>query len=150
VRPRARYAERVGTGNAPGPGRSIAAVVAGIVLVALLGRVLLQTLVNAAAGGPIADVAAWVAVRNRTPVLVGWLVSHIAATFFAGYMTARIARCAEVQHAAIAGVLQALILVGGFSSGEAAAIPPFWIRAAIVVATIPAMVAGAAVRARAR
>ena len=67
----------------------------------------------------------------------------------AGYMVAKIAGQYEMQHAAFAALLQTLLLVRGFAIEDAAAAPPAWVRVALVLVTVPAMLLGAAVRARA-
>lgn len=129
--------------------RSIIAVLGGIGLVSLVAEVLEFTLVASAAGGPPTDLEAYFAVRNRPSILGAKLVYNTVAAVLGGYMVARIAVEREMRHAQAAAVLQTAALIWGFTVGEYAGFTPVWMRIALVLLTGPAMIAGAAVRARA-
>jgi len=71
------------------PVRSIIAVLGGIGLASLVVEALEFTLVNAVAGGTIADMAGYFAVRNQPAVLGAKLVYNTLAAVLGGYMTAK-------------------------------------------------------------
>jgi heme/copper-type cytochrome/quinol oxidase subunit 3 len=131
------------------PVRSIIAVLGGIGLASLVVEALEFTLVNAVAGGTIADMAGYFAVRNQPAVLGAKLVYNTLAAVLGGYMTAKIAGDRERLHAGVAALAQTAALIWGFTAGEYAEFTPVWMRIALVVVTGPAMLGGAAIRARA-
>ena len=131
------------------PLRSIIAVLGGIGLVSIVVETLEFTLVNAAAGGTITDMAGYFAVRNRPAILGAKLVYNTLAAILGGYMTARVAGVREMMHAGVAAVAQTAALIWGFTAGEYAAFTPIWMRIALVLLTGPAMLTGASIRARA-
>jgi len=131
------------------PIRSIIAVLGGIGLFALVTETLEFTLVTAAAGGSINDMAAYFAARNRPVILAAKLLYNTLAAILAGYMTAKIAGRRELLHAAVVAVVQTIALVWGFTAGEYASFTPGWTRVVLVLTTGPAMVLGASIRARA-
>ena len=126
------------------PLRSIIAVLGGIGLATLE-----FTLVSAAAGGAITDLAGYFEVRNRPAILAAKLVYNSVAAILGGYMTARIAGSREMLHAGVAAAVQTFALIWGFTVGEYAAFTPVWMRVALVLLTGPAMLVGASVRAKA-
>ena len=129
--------------------RSLIAILGGIGLISLVAEVLEFTLVGAAAGGPLPDLDAYFAVRNRPSILGAKLVYNTVAAVLGGYMTAKIAGRHEMAHARIAALVQTAALIYGFTAGEFAAYTPVWMRAALIVLTGPAMLAGATIRTRA-
>ena len=131
------------------PIRSIIAVLGGMGLFALVTETLEFTLVTAAAGGAISDMAAYFAVRNRPVILAAKVLYNTLAAILAGYMTAKIAGRRELLHAAVLAVVQTIALVWGFTAGEYASFTPVWMRVVLVLTTGPAMVLGASIRARA-
>jgi hypothetical protein len=130
--------------------RSVIAVLAGIIVASVLPEMLETTLVRAAAEGPLPDLAAYFDVRNRPAVLAAKVVSSALTAVLAGYFVAKLAGSLELGHAGIAGLVQTATLAWGFAIGEYASATPLWVRAALVLATAPAMVLGASVRRRAR
>ena len=132
-----------------GPIRSIIAVLGGMGLFALVTETLEFTLVSAAAGGSISDMAAYFAVRNRPVILSAKVLYNTLAAILAGYMTAKIAGRRELLHAAVVAVVQTVALAWGFTAGEYASFTPVWMRVALALTTGPAMVLGASIRARA-
>lgn len=131
------------------PIRSIIAVLGGIGLFALVTETLEFTLVTAAGGGSISDMATYFAVRNRPVILVAKLLYNTLAAILAGYMTAKVAGRGELLHAAVVAIVQTIALVWGFTTGEYASFTPAWMRVALALTTGPAMVLGASIRARA-
>ena len=107
------------------------------------------TLVNAAAGGAITDMAGYFAVRNQPGILGAKLVYNSLAASLGGYMTAKVAGVREMMHAGVAALAQTAALIWGFTAGEYAGFTPIWMRIALVLLTGPAMLAGASIRARA-
>ena len=130
--------------------RSIVAILAGIGLVSIVSEVLEFTLVAAAAGGTIADLEGYFAVRNRPSILTAKLVYNTGAAVLGGYVTARIAGAHGLAHARIAAVVQTAALIHGFTLGEYAAFTPVWMRIALVGLMGPAMIAGGTIRERAQ
>ena len=101
------------------------------------------------ANGPLASEVAYFTVRNQPAVLAAALGYNAAAAFLAGYVMTKVAGARDVLLAGVGAAVQTVVLVWGFTGGEYAAYTPVWARIALVMLTGPAMVAGAAVRARA-
>jgi hypothetical protein len=129
--------------------RSLVAVLGGMGLVSILVDVLEFTLVNAAAGGTITDMEGYFAVRNRPVMQAAQLGYNVVAAVLGGYLTARVAGTREMLHGGVAGFGKTMALAWGFTFGEYAAFTPAWMRIVLVLATGPAMLAGAWIRARA-
>jgi hypothetical protein len=132
------------------PVRSVIAVLGGMLLLFMLSQILELVLVRTAAAAPLQNIEEYMAVRGRSGVLIGLLVSQVVAALLAGYTTAKVAAVAEMAHAALAAALQTILFTWGFTMGENASLTPVWMRIAIVLVTAPAMLAGASVRAKAR
>ena len=136
-------------GPQPHPIRSGLGVLAGLVLIGLFNRILELTLVKATAPSPPQDMAAYLAVRNQPGILVTTLGAHTGISVIAGYVTAKIALAYERQHAVILAVLQMLLFIGAFTAADRA-LPPQWTQWSLLAVTVPAIVGGASIRARAR
>ena len=106
-------------------------------------------LVVAAADGPLAGQAEYFAVRNQPTMLAAALVYNEVAAFLAGYVMTKVAGTRDVMLGGVGAAVQTTALVWDFTAGDYAAYTPVWTRIALVALTGPAMVAGAAVRARA-
>jgi hypothetical protein len=132
------------------PMRRLLAVLGATLLVGVIDEVLAQTLVRAVAAAPPLDLASYLAVLHQPPVLQGTLAAHVLVALMAGYVAAKTARVKELRHAAAAAALQTAAYAWAFTTGESAALPPVWMRFALLVVTPPAMLAGALVRARAQ
>lgn len=133
-----------------GSSRSLTAVLAGIVVAAVLPEVLETTLVRAAADGPLPDLSAYFAVRNQPALLAARVATGALTAVLAGYFVARLAGSLELGHAALAALVHTASLAWGYTAGEYASATPVWARAALVAGAMPAMIAGAWVRRRAR
>lgn len=131
------------------PLRSVFALLVGLGLFRLVVAVLETTLVGAVAGTPVTNEAEYFAVRNQPGLLAAALGYNAVAAILAGYVTAKIAGTQELMHAGVAAAVQTAALIWGFTAGEFASYTPVWTRVALVLLTGPAMVAGAAIRARA-
>jgi hypothetical protein len=131
------------------PARSLLALLVGMGLFRLVVAVLETALVGAAANGPVTNEAEYFAVRNTPAMLAAALGYNSVAAFLAGYVMAKIAGAHHVRIAGVGAAIQTAALIWSFTAGEYAAYTPAWTRIALVVLTGPAMVAGAAVRARA-
>jgi len=129
--------------------RSIVVVLAAMLLLGFIDQTLEQTLVMALADAPVKDETAYVAIRNRPPVLAALLATHAVAALLTGYVLAKLAGSHEVQHAAAAAALVTLLLVAA-SAAPNVLIPPVWVRVAMAVITPPALIAGAYIRGQAR
>jgi hypothetical protein len=131
------------------PVRSLLALLVGMGLFRLVVAVLETVLVGAAANGPVATEAAYFAVRNRPAMLGAALGYNSVAAFLAGYVMAKIAGAHDIMLAGVGAAIQTVVLIWAFTAGDYAAYTPSWTRIALVLMTGPAMVAGAAVRAKA-
>ena len=131
------------------PIRSLGAVLGGLGVISLVAELLEFSLVTAVSGGRVTDMSQYFAVRNQTGILAAKLVYSTVAAILGGYVTARVAMVDEMRHAAAAAAAQTVALIWGFSGGEFAAATPMWVRIALVVLMGPAIMVGAAVRARA-
>ena len=131
------------------PGRRLLALLVGLGLFRLVVAVLETALVGAAANGPVTNETEYFAVRNRPEMLGAVLGYNSAGAFLAGYVMARVAGARDVRLALVGAAIQTVALIWAFTAGEYAAFTPAWTRIALVLITGPAMVAGAAVRARA-
>jgi hypothetical protein len=131
------------------PFRSLVAVIAGVGVISVVVQLLEFTLVNAAAPTPISDIAGYFAVRNQPLILAAKLVYNTLAAILGGYVTAKVARTAEVRHGMVAAAAQTAAFAWWFTLGEFASFTPVWMRIVLVLLTGPAMIAGATIRARA-
>jgi hypothetical protein len=91
-----------------------------------------------------------IAARNEPPVLLGRLAISGVVGVLAGYLVAKIADQHELAHAAVAALLQAFLFLRAFAADPAPVAVPIAMRAAFILVTAAAMLAGASIRARAR
>jgi hypothetical protein len=131
------------------PVRALLAVLVGTGIFRLVVALLETVLVGAAANGPVTNEAEYFAVRNRPGMLFAALGYNCVAAFLAGYVVARIAGGREMMLAGLAAAVQTIVLIWAFTAGEYAGYTPVWTRIALVLLIGPAMLAGAAIRARA-
>ena len=129
--------------------KSIIAVLGGIVIISFLSQLLEVPLVQALTSAPIGDMNAYMAARNQPPMHAALVVIAGVTGVLGGYLVAKIAGEHELLHAGVAAVLQTLLLVRGFAAEDAGAVLPGWVRVALVLVTMTAMLLGATVRARA-
>jgi hypothetical protein len=131
-------------------GRSIAVVVAGLLLLGFIDQTLERTLVLMLAQGvEVKDETAYLAIRNRPMVLVVTLLTHGFASLLTGYVLAKLAGKSEVQHAAGTAALFTVAMIGA-SATPNVMLPPVWVRMVMMLVTPPALIAGAYVRGQAR
>ena len=148
-RGRGRLSYRRPVDGAMNPVRSLLALLVGMGLFRLVVAVLETTLVGAAANGPVTSEAEYFAVRNQPAVLATALNYNSMAALLVSYVLAKIAGACDVMLAGVGAAIQTAALIWDFTAGEYAAYTPVWTRIALVLLTGPAMVAGAAVCARA-
>jgi hypothetical protein len=129
--------------------RSVIAVLGGIVLISFLAQLLEIPLVQVLASEPIVDMNGYLAARNKPIVHVGLLMIAGLTGLLSGYLVAKIAGEYEVRHAAVTAAVQTVLLIRGFSDPAATATFPAWVKVSLVLVTVPAMLLGALVRARA-
>ena len=128
--------------------RSLIGVLGGIVVISFLTQLLELPLVNVLASGPITDMDGYLAARNQPPMHAAMLVIAGMTGLLGGYLVAKIAGQYEMQHAAFAALVQAVLLIRSYAADTPMALPT-WLETAIVLVTVAAMLLGAAVRARA-
>jgi hypothetical protein len=129
--------------------KSVIAVLGGMVLMYFLAEILEPPLVAWLASQRPASMDEYLIVRNTQQVLFGRLILTAVTGVLVGYVVAKIAGQHELAHAAAAAALQSLMLLRAFAADPPAAAVPFATRTAFVVVTAAAMLAGAAIRARA-
>ncbi len=132
----------------PSPIRSIGAVLGGAVIVRWVGQALEAGLVLVASDVNTLD--GYFEARNRFPILVGVVATSGIGAVLAGYVAAKIARAAELAHVAFAAAFQVVLSVLEYTTGGNPGMYPFWVQVAVPLVTVPAMLAGAMVRAKAR
>jgi hypothetical protein len=115
----------------------------------LVVAVLETALVGAVSDGAVTSEAEYFTVRNQPAMLAAALAYNSAAAFLGGYVMAKLAGARDLMLGGIGATVQTAILVWGFTAGEYADWTPVWARFALVLLIGPAMVVGAAVRARA-
>jgi hypothetical protein len=129
--------------------RSVIAVLGGIVVISFLTQLLEVPLVNVLASEPIVDMNGYLAARNKPIVHAGLLMIAALTGLLSGYLVAKIAGEYEVRHAVVTAAVQTALLIRGFGDPVAAATLPAWVKVSLVLVTVPAMLLGAVVRARA-
>jgi hypothetical protein len=129
--------------------RSVIAVLGGIVVISFLTQLLEVPLVNVLASEPIVDMNGYLAARNKPIVHAGLLMIAALTGLLSGYLVAKIAGEYEVRHAVVTAAVQTALLIRGFDDPVAAATLPAWVKVSLVLVTVPAMLLGAVVRARA-
>lgn len=129
--------------------RSILAVFGGLAVFYVVYSMLETTLVRTLAGGPIQDIAGYLAIRNRPGVATAQFALVPVAGLLAGYMSGRIAGMRELFHGAAVSLFIASLLIQGFMTSDLA---PYSVllRALLVVIGVAATMAGAYVRGQAR
>jgi hypothetical protein len=132
-----------------GIGRSIPVVVVGVLMMNFIDRILGTALLQAVAGGPIRDQAAYLAVFDKPLVPAVVVVTHGLAALLSGYVMGKLAGTHEVQHAAVAAGLAVLASLAAPAAPNML-VPPTWVRVAMIAITPPGMLAGAYVRGQAR
>ena len=131
------------------PVRSIVAVLVALMLLNFMDATFAQLLVSAVGDGAPGNEAAFLAVRNRPFVLVAIVVTHVLAALLVGYILGRIAGTQEVRHGIAAAIVITVVYAIAFVADNAM-LPPVWVRAAMLVLTPPALMAGAHIRGEAR
>jgi hypothetical protein len=122
--------------------RSILAVAGGVLLLLFMDATLERTLVGAVGQGAPVDQEAYLAVRNRTGVLIATVVSHFFASALAGYIIGKAAGAYEVRHALAAATIMAAAYAATFFSDNPM-LPPAWVRMAMLIVTPLALAGGA-------
>lgn len=129
--------------------RSVGAIVAGLVVLRIVVTVLEQAIVSGATGGQTLAASEYGLLMNTPGMMAARLVATAVGATLGGYISARVAGQYEVTHAGIAATVMTLVLVSGFQNPELSQGMPLWMQIAVVLVTGTAMVAGAAIRARA-
>jgi hypothetical protein len=129
--------------------RSLIAVLGGVVIVYVLGGILEGPLVARLASVRPTSIEELIVVRNEPAVLLGRLAVTGFVGLLAGYVLAKIAGVSEMPHAAASAALQGFIVMRGFATDPGAASVSLAMRLAFVAVAAAAMLAGAAIRARA-
>ena len=127
--------------------RTVAAVLAGILLAYGLPWLLERVLVESVAGRNLYTAGDYYAVRNTAGIITARILMAVFLSTLAGHVAARIAREDAVRTVAIAAAALSLMMIWEFTGGEFAWGTPIWMRVVLVAITGPAMVLGAYVRA---
>jgi hypothetical protein len=130
------------------PVRSIIAVLGATVILRLLGQSLELALVEATAEPT--SLESYFQARNHPGVLAGVVLSQMVAALLAGYVAAKVAGVAEIAHAGFAALFQVVIFAYEFIRAGNPGMYPLWVQVALPLVTAVALLAGAAVRAKAR
>ena len=130
--------------------RGVIGVMGGLVLYMVVSEVLETAIVAATSEVRPTDIASYYAARNRPAILGAKLAYNSLTALLSGYMTARVAGEREMYYGKMTALVQTVELAWRFLAGEYAGFTPGWMRAFLVLATGPAMLAGASIRARAR
>lgn len=129
--------------------RTVAAVIAGILLAYGLPWLLERVLVEGTAGRSLYTAGDYYAVRNTAGIITARILMAFFLSVLAGHMAARIAREDAVRTVAIAAAAISVMLIWEYTGGEFAWGTPVWMRVILVGITGPAMVLGAYARATA-
>ena len=129
--------------------RTIAAVIAGILLAYGLPWLLERVLVEGTAGRNLYTAGDYYAVRNTAGIITARIAMGFFLSVLAGHMAARIAREDAVRTVAVSAAAISVMLIWEFTGGEFAWGTPLWMRIVLVAVTGPAMVLGAYARAMA-
>ena len=129
--------------------RTVAAVIAGILLAYGLPWLLERVLVEGTAGRNLYTAGDYYAVRNTAGIIAARIAMAFFLSVLAGHMAARIAREDAVRTVAVAAAAISVMLIWEFTGGEFAWGTPIWMRIVLVAITGPAMVLGAYARAMA-
>jgi hypothetical protein len=129
--------------------RTIAAVIAGILLAYGLPWLLERVLVEGTAGRNLYTAGDYYAVRNTAGIIAARIAMGFFLSVLAGHMAARIAREDAVRTVAVSAAAISVMLIWEFTGGEFAWGTPIWMRIVLVAVTGPAMVLGAYARAMA-
>jgi hypothetical protein len=129
--------------------KSVIAVLGGMVLMYFLAELLEPPLVAWLASQRPATMAEFLVVRNEQSVVAGRLALTGFTGLLTGYTVGKIAGHHEVAHAGASAALHAFVLLRAFAAAPATAPLPVSTRVAFVAVAVAAMLAGAAIRARA-
>jgi hypothetical protein len=127
--------------------RTVAAVLAGILLAYGLPWLLERVLVESVAGRNLYTAGDYYSVRNTAGIIAARIAMAVFLSILAGHVAARIAREDAVRTVAISAAALSLMMIWEFTGGEFAWGTPVWMRVVLVAITGPAMVLGAYVRA---
>jgi hypothetical protein len=127
--------------------KSVIAVLGGMVLMYFLSEILDPPMVAWLASRRPTSMDEYLVLRNEEAVLAGRLVLAGVTGLLVGYVVAKIA--GQYELAAASAALQSFMLLRSFAADPADVAAPPATRAAFVAVTVAAMLAGAAIRARA-
>lgn len=96
------------------------------------------------------DFAGYYAILSRPGVAAAKLACDSLAAVWAGYMTAKVAGEREITYGLLASLAVLTELAWQHLASEFAGATPIWLRAGLLLTTVPEMVVGAWVRGRAR
>ena len=125
-------------------------MVVGVVLYRMVTSILETMLVGTNSESRPADYAGYYAILSRPGVATAKLACDSLAAVWAGYMTAKVAGERELTYGLLASLAVMTELAWQHLASELAGATPWWMRTGLLLATVPAMVAGAWVRGRAR
>jgi len=130
--------------------RSLAGVVAGLLLISALAEGVEFALVTAINGTPAVDPAEYFAIRNLPWFLALKLAYNTAAAIAGGYLAALIAGAAEARQGLALAVFQTLAFAWALTQPEVSRWTPAWVWLALMILSFAGIVYGASLRTRRR
>jgi hypothetical protein len=131
------------------PLRSVLAIFGGLGVTLFTTQALEAVIVRAAGGDAVQDLESFLVAAAQPSMLAAKLVYSALMSVVGGYLAARVARTAPMAHGVFAAGLLATANISGYATDDMAGYTPVAARAALVVVMSGAVVAGAAIRARA-
>jgi len=124
-------------------------VLGGLGVILFSTQALEAVVVRGAAGDAVQDLESFLVAAAQPSMIAAKLVYSGLMSVVGGYLAARVARTSPMAHGVFAAGLLAAANISGYATDEMARYTPVAARAALVVVMSGAVVAGAAVRARA-
>ena len=131
------------------PVRSVLAIFGGLGVILFTTQALEAVIVRGAGGDAVQDLESFLQVAARPSMLAAKLVYSGLMSVVGGYLAAKVGRTAPMAHGVFAAAVLAAANISGYATDEIAAYTPVGVRVALVVVMSGAVVAGAAIRARA-
>lgn len=123
--------------------RSLAALVAGLVVISLFVEALEMALVTLVAGEVVSDPTEYFAIRNRPLFLAAKLLYNTAGAALGGMLVVVVAGRRPLLHATLLAGIQTLAFVWALSTPELRSTGPLWMWLALIPLSVGGIVVGA-------